>query len=349
MELLERYLQAVQTHLPKSQQDDILKDLKENLRAQIEERETAEGRPLNEDELADILKRHGHPLFVAMRYRQKRRFVGSTLFPIYWFVMKVILALAVLGYAVSALVLIAQGKSLLEVIGAVFRYAGAALPVFAAVTITFAVLDISNSKLGLLERATKEWNEQFNPRRLPALRPVSDAPGAKPIPRFKTGFDLLFNVAFVLWWIRVSPIRNLALIAALGPLGLAAQEMPFQMGPVWNKLYWPVIVISLVTITRQIVTLLYPDRVKFYSVMRVITNGGSVVVLYVLTSGNELFVLAAGTAEAAKFAESLHFVNRTARYGLICAAVITVVECLRQLWRLYQLGRKPAAVAGTMI
>jgi hypothetical protein len=345
MDLLERYLQAVRTHLPVSQQDDILKELGENLRTQIAEKESELGRGVNEEELAAIITKQGHPLFAAMRYRQKRQLIGSTLFPVYWFVMKIILALVVLGYAVSALVLMAQGKSLLEVIGAVFSYAGAALPTLVVVTIIFAVLDVSNSKFRLLERATKEWNEKFNPLRLPALRPVSDSPDAKPIPRVKTAFDLFFNVVFLLWWIRVSPIRNLALIAALGPLGLAAHEIPFQMGPVWNTLHWPVILISLATIVRQILTLMHPERVRLYSVMRVITNGGSAILLYLLTRTNELFVLVPGTADAAKFSESLHSANMTARYAVIFAALVTLVECVKQLWRLFRLGRRPAAAS----
>jgi hypothetical protein len=118
--------------------------------------ETELGRPLNEEEVAAILKRHGHPMFVAARYRQTRQLIGSTLFPVYWFAVKIILAFVGLGYAVSPLVLIARGKSLLEVIGAVFSYAAAVLPTFAVVTIIFPVLDISNSKFRLLERATKE-------------------------------------------------------------------------------------------------------------------------------------------------------------------------------------------------
>ena len=348
MDLLERYLQAVRTHLPASQQDDIVKELNENLRAQIEDRESAAGRALREDELAEILKKHGHPMFVALRYRQTRHVIGSTLFPVYWFVMKIILALVGIGYAVSALVLIAQGRSLLGIIGGVFNYAAAVLPIFAMVTIIFAVLDISNSRFRLLEKATKDWNEKFNPRRLPALRPVSDSPDAKPIPRFKTAFDLFFNVAFLLWWIRVSPIRNLALIVALGPLGLAANDIPFQMGPVWNTLYWPVILLSLVNIALQIITLIHPDRVKFFSVMRLITNGGSVVIFYLLTRANELLVLTPGTAEAGKFAEPLHIVNMTLHYTLLFAAVVTIVECSKQLWRLLRLVRKPATAAGTL-
>jgi hypothetical protein len=56
MDLLRRYLQAVGTYLPKSQQDDILKELGENLRAQMEDKQAELGRPLNEDEAAAILK-----------------------------------------------------------------------------------------------------------------------------------------------------------------------------------------------------------------------------------------------------------------------------------------------------
>jgi hypothetical protein len=97
MDLRERYLQAIQTYLPKSQQDDILKELGENLRSQMEDKEAELGRPLNEDEVAVILKKHGHPMFVAARYRQTRHLIGSTLFPVYWFAVKIILRFVGIG------------------------------------------------------------------------------------------------------------------------------------------------------------------------------------------------------------------------------------------------------------
>ncbi len=264
MELLERYLQAVRTYLPMSQQEDILKELRENLRGEIEDRESALGRLLNEDELAEILKKHGHPLLVATRYRQSRHLIGSTLFPFYWLVMKINLAIVGFGYAVGVLVLIAQGKPIHEIFGAIFSYIGAVLPMFAIVTIVFAILDIGNSKFHLLEKATEEANKKFDPHRLPGLRPASDFPDAKPISRFKTAFELFFSAAFLLWWVRVNPIRKLALFVVLGPVGLS-DKIPFQLGPVWNIIYWPVIFLSLVSIVQQIVTLMYPDRIKFYS------------------------------------------------------------------------------------
>jgi len=348
MDLLERYLQAVRAYLPKSQQEDILKELGENLRAQIEDQEAGLGRPLNEDEVAAILKKHGHPLFVASRYRQARHLIGSTLFPVYWLVVKIILGIVGFGYVVSALVLVAQGKSILEVFGAIFSYIGAVLPTFAAVTITFAILDIGNNRFHLLERATKNANETFSPRSLPALRPASDSPDGKPISRSRTAFELFWSAAFLLWWIRVGPIRKLALFVVLGPVGLA-DKIPFQLGPAWNAVYWPVIFLSLVSIVQQIVMLLRPDRLKFYSWMRLIANGGSVIVLYVLTRANELFVLTPGAADAAKFAETLRIVNQALHYGMIFTAILTVVECFKQILRLIRIGRHPATAASTMV
>jgi hypothetical protein len=348
MDLLERYLQAVRTYLPKRQQDDILKELRENLLAQIEDKESALGRPLNEDELAEILKKHGHPLFVAMRYRQTRHLIGSTLFPVYWFVMKIMLAILGFGYAVGALVLIAQAKPFFEVLGALFSYVGAVVPTFAIVTIIFAVLDIGNSRFRLLERVTKESDEKFNPRTLPALRPVSNIPDSKPIPRYKTAFELFFSAAFLLWWFRVGPIRKLALFVVLGPVGLA-DKIPFRLGPVWNTVYWPVVFLSLVSIAQQIVTLIHPEGIKFYSVIRLITNGGSVVVLYLLTRANEMLMLVPGIADAAKFAEPLRIVNMTLHYTMIFTAIITAVECFKLLRRLFRLGRNPATAASTLV
>src|SRR5467141_2182620 len=348
MELLERYWQAVRSYLSRSQQEDILKELRENLRGQIEDRESALGRALNEDELAEILKKHGHPLLVATRYRQSRHLIGSTLFPFYWLVMKIILAIMGFGYAVSVLVMVAQGKPFFEVLGTLLSYVGAVLPTFAIVTIVFAVLDIGNSKFRLLERATKVVDEKFDPRTLPMLRPASDFPDAKPISRLKTAFELFFGVGFLLWWIRVSPIRKLALFVVLGPVGLAG-KIPFQLGPVWNIIYWPVIFLSLVSIAQQIGTLIYPERVKFYSVMKLITNGGSVAILLLVTRVNDILAIAPGVSDPWKFAETLRIINTTLHYTMLFSALVGMVECFKQICRLVRVRSSAATAASTMV
>jgi hypothetical protein len=50
LDLLEHYLQAVKPLLPRKAQDDILRELSENIRCQMEEKETELGRPLTEAE-----------------------------------------------------------------------------------------------------------------------------------------------------------------------------------------------------------------------------------------------------------------------------------------------------------
>jgi hypothetical protein len=78
MELVDRYLQAVEFWLPKRQRQDIIAELSEDLRSQIEEQETALGRKLKDEEVEAILKRRGSPLAVASRYLPQRYLIGPT-------------------------------------------------------------------------------------------------------------------------------------------------------------------------------------------------------------------------------------------------------------------------------
>jgi hypothetical protein len=90
MELIDRYLQAVKFWLPAKQKQDIIAELSEDLRSQIEDQETELGRKLNEAEIADILKGRGRPILVANRFRPQQSLIGPVLFPIYVFVLKIV-------------------------------------------------------------------------------------------------------------------------------------------------------------------------------------------------------------------------------------------------------------------
>jgi hypothetical protein len=89
MELVERYLQAVQFWLPKRQQKDILAELSDDLRSQVEEKQAELGRTLNEPEVEAILKRCGHPMLAGSRYMPQQYLIGPALFPTYWLLLKI--------------------------------------------------------------------------------------------------------------------------------------------------------------------------------------------------------------------------------------------------------------------
>ena len=87
MELVDRYLRAVKLFLPRTQQNDIIKELSEDIRSQIEDRETERGRPLNADEQATLIKQLGHPALLAGRYGRRQHLIGPEVFPFYALVL----------------------------------------------------------------------------------------------------------------------------------------------------------------------------------------------------------------------------------------------------------------------
>jgi hypothetical protein len=68
VEALDRYLEAVRGYLPRAQRADIVAELAEDLRSEIEERQAAAGRALSEGEVMALLKQRGHPMAVAERF-----------------------------------------------------------------------------------------------------------------------------------------------------------------------------------------------------------------------------------------------------------------------------------------
>ncbi|MEI6668118.1 MAG: hypothetical protein WCP29_08175 [Acidobacteriota bacterium] len=92
MDLLDRYLHAVKFWPPKAQRQDIVSELSEDIRSQVEDKECELGRALSETEVEAILVRIGRPVLVAGRYLPQRHLIGPALFPIYVFVLKIVTA-----------------------------------------------------------------------------------------------------------------------------------------------------------------------------------------------------------------------------------------------------------------
>src|SRR5436305_13601884 len=96
MELVDRYLQAVRFWLPRQQQEDVARELSDDILSQIEEEERALGRLLTPSEVEAVLKRRGRPFVVDNGYLPQRQLIGPLLFPIYALVLQLI----GLGYVV---------------------------------------------------------------------------------------------------------------------------------------------------------------------------------------------------------------------------------------------------------
>src|SRR5215472_1628876 len=90
METVDRYLKAVAKALPESQREDIIRELSEDIRSEMEDKQDELGRPLTEAEQKALLKQRGNPLLLAGRYHQDNRrvafgreLIGPVLYPFY--------------------------------------------------------------------------------------------------------------------------------------------------------------------------------------------------------------------------------------------------------------------------
>src|SRR6202140_2540031 len=144
MELVDRYLKAVGTYLPADQRDDILRELSEDIRSEMEEKENELARPLSEAEQEAIPKQRGNPIRLAARYRQDhrtlafgRQLIGPTLFPFYIKVLSFNLGLTSLILLIIFFALFAAGQSFSIFPTFLYQF----LIQFGIVTLIFAVAD----------------------------------------------------------------------------------------------------------------------------------------------------------------------------------------------------------------
>jgi hypothetical protein len=317
MELLERYLQAVRFFLPQKQQDDIVRELSENLIAQVEDREEELGRPLTEAEQAEILRVHGHPMIVAGRYRPRQQLIGPVFFPVYLFALKIGTGVALLVTAVVAAVTGTLAGDLPGHAGnALLAFPGRALMVFGWTTLGFAALDMAQARL----RIKGDWN----PRTLPKVVRHEHR-----IPRLRTLCELFFVLMCLVWLLLVPQAPYLL----LGPAASLVDP-----APVWRLGYFPIVLLTVATAVLCVVNFLRPYWTPGRSVARAAIHLASFIVFAGLAGAGEWFV----ASQAAVSQTNVHvnvrgvidIINASFAFGLLFTAIFNLVELFRELRRL---------------
>lgn len=325
MELIDRYLQAVKFALPKAQRDDILGELRDSILSQVEEKEAALGRPLNESEQVELLKKLGNPLHVASGYHKQQRLIGTAVFPIYWKVLKAALGLAFLVLAAASIAMAAAGKPFSESLGVLFRYPGTALTVFAWVTLSFAAFEYFGIKFRIGDR--------WDPRKLPPLVKTDPAKS-----RFELITELVLQTVFGVWWL--AGLHHQYLI-----LGPGANFLKF--GPVWQTLYPLFVAVVILDIAFTSAKLFRPQWVAGQRVVRLVKSALGLVVFYFLLKAPDLFVPV--QADAAHVQTLVNTINFGLHLALIIAVIVNIVligiDAVRLVARKH--GRANHAVVGS--
>lgn len=235
-DLLSRYLQAVGFWLPRATKNDILAEISEDLHSQIEERAAELNRPLNDAEIAEILKQRGRPVVVAGTFLPQRQLIGPVLFPIYIFVLKIVALCYLLPWFLVWVgfmmfdrpYLLRHGGEL----GSLSPLFSVVWILFGVITFIFAILDRSSNR----DKIIFDWD----PRKLPKLKPGASTTKAKDI----AGIAFL-TLGFV--WLLAVPSHP---FLVLGPAALF-----IKFAPIWRSAYPWLLVAAVAGIAENAVGL----------------------------------------------------------------------------------------------
>jgi hypothetical protein len=310
MELLERYLQAVRFLLPKKQRHDVDRELSEDLRSLVEEKEAELGRRLNEDELAVLLKRFGHPVVLALRYQQGRYLIGPAVFPLYWLAARSVLGiLAVVHILLPVMFFVFAGEPPERIVGVFLRFPGVALPVLAWITLGFAILE-TPVVWSAIERSLSRWR----PQSLPPI--VKEEPARPP-----SVAGLVLGALLSAWWLAGLQFPTLL-------LGPAADYIRF--GPIFYRLYVPMAVVAIARLALGWFRLARPHCTIPLRMGGLFVDALDLVVLYLLAKGGDWVVAGERLSREPGSGGLIEIANLGAGLGLWIAFVVAAVTFV---WR----------------
>lgn len=316
MTLTERYLHAVRGFLPAAQQEDIIRELADDIRAQLADREEELGRPLTAEDEAAVLRRFGHPLMLAAKYRRQQHVISPALFPFYTFALKMSIGVALAVHVALAIAVLATGRPPGEAIAPLASFPfGPAITVFGWVTLVFALIDLNMGRFAGVER--------WNPFTLPEPKPDS-----APHSRLALLFEIIASTIFLIWWLVMPTFQFLV----FGPLAAV-----LDLAPVWQAVHLPVAGLWLVSLYALWAVLLRPDWLRYRRAVSVVTNLAAIAVVIVLLRAGTYVTLAPG-ADLAQHAKIADAVNLAFRLGMVAFICVSTLEIARTLWRL---GRGP--------
>lgn len=242
MELLDRYLQSVGRHLPVARRADILAELHANLEAQLEEREEQLGRPLTAAEAEAWIKELGSPLQMAARYLPQQSLIGPGLFPIYWYVLRLVFFWStVIFMIVSGVLLAIHGPTLAAAGQTLLRLPGVWFTTAAWVTLIFAALEIASQRSPQIRAQLADSMRGFDPGGIPGLD-EEPMPGQKPRSYAHAVAEFIFGV-LAMGWLLLIPAYPYLL---MGPGIYYYLSLPYRIGPIWMQVYWAIIALNLV-------------------------------------------------------------------------------------------------------
>ena len=322
-DMIARYLAAVERRLPDDAAKDIIAELREAIDSRVEAKEAELGRAAGDDEIAAVLKDFGHPVVVASRYSGNDHLIGPGYYPWFWHVQRIAVGLAIaIGFGIVTIR--ALGSE--EPFRAAFRGIGSALEIalvtFGVVTALFIAAE--RGKLDM------KWAAKWDPKSLPRDNV------RQPRTLFESAFTLVFDIVFLLFWVRVVQFPNEIPVRDGASAALA-------FSPAWDVVYWPILVLAVGVTVVHLADILHPAWSRARSVVSIVGHLAGLGILWVLYQSQPLIeVTPVDGANLEEIARVVRMVEGIVNVSLGVAALIWVATIGVEVWRLLRTARAPA-------
>lgn len=197
MELVDRYISAVQRYLPEDKRTDIGRELSSHLLDQLESQQDELGRQLSDDEIAATLQHWGHPRQVAVKYAPPTPLVSSELMPVYQQTLIYVFGLIFLLQCLGSSIHLLQAdyfKIVQFLMQLIFGFFDTAATAFMVVTLVFYAYSASDAGNNWL--ISSQWRVQDLP---PVSRPWQQMSAGDLLTDLATSAFLLVVLWHPLW------------------------------------------------------------------------------------------------------------------------------------------------------
>jgi hypothetical protein len=313
MDTLERYLQAVQFWLPRSQQRDIIAELREDLSSQIEDKESALNRSLNAEEVAAIVKQCGHPMVVASRYQPQRQLIGPVLFPVYVMALKAISLFYLLPWLLVWICLVSFVPSYravhgINVASALDSLWNLVIYLFGAATLGFVVAE--------RVLAEKQYFANWNPGRLPK---VVQRETHKRVPRRESLAGLLADLVVLVAWTN--------LYYGVSVIGKDTADL--SLNPGLRAYYLPVMLLMLMDLALNVTTFFRPQWTWLPPAVRALSSAGMLAIVGSVYRLQPWLLLKGESAQSVQYVKMIQGLNQGIAWSIgITAAALAIAMCI---------------------
>ncbi|WP_215396494.1 HAAS signaling domain-containing protein [Rheinheimera oceanensis] len=314
MELVKRYIAAVQRELPEVKRDEIGRELNANIMDQLDMLSEQQG-GLADTDIAAVLKQMGHPREVAQQFVPPQPLISLHYMPVYRYTLFMVLGiLFVLQIVGSTSAWLAGDFGLLLYLKSVASgFLKDGCFAFTAITITFALMSVDTAK------ATTSQNDNWQPQQLPDAGHSWQHISLQDIFTDLATYVFLLIVIWYPLWLSPEQLANSSFLFTDNAHQLLKWASPLAL--------------------LGIASSLWQLRKRFWSqtmlLGNIVLNGAFVAVILMLAASDPLLKLEPEVWQGVLQLEQL---ERVAVTGLVITAMFPLWEVVRDILRLRKLA-----------